>query len=138
MGHGRSILAATVAMLGLAESLLGTGFPPYYIQRTPELVIVDLNAGQASFECTGTAIDVDAGDTITFWIAGRQPFMTLDTFGTNPASFRLHAENLNASHYGGYLIDIIASDSALQPQGENAAFAIGIVPEPTAAGLATV
>lgn len=109
----------------------GANIPPLFIERTPESVRVDLNLGQTSFECTGTAIDFDANDTIYFFAAGLQPFITLDSFPGNPGSFRLHAENLTGAHYGGYFVDVIAIDR-LDGTGQASSlrFAIGIIPEP--------
>lgn len=107
------------------------GLPPLFIEQSPPIVFVDLNAGQTSFEGTGTAIDLDS-PTVYFFAAGIQPFMTFDAAPGNPGTFRLHAENLTAAHFGGYLVDVVAID-ALDGTGRasSVSFTISIVPEPT-------
>lgn len=108
-----------------------SGFPPYFSERSPETVIVNLNLGQNSFLCTGTARDFDAGDTVYIFSAPLPPFMTLDVINGNPATFRLHAENLTLANYGGYAVDVLARETPNGPAEDSVRFAIGIIPEPT-------
>ena len=112
------------------------GEPPFFIVRTPETVIVNLNLGQNSFECTGTARDFDPFDQVYISTAILPSFMTLDVTTGNPASFRLYGENLTIANRGGYLIDVIASDSLTNLSNVNSIrFSIGIIPEPSSVAL---
>lgn len=132
MRRGQERWAAGLTLvLGAANSTFAIGQPPFWIERSPETVIVDLNQGQFSFECTGTARDFDPFDTVYISTAILPTFMTLERTIGNPASFRLHAENLTSAANGGYIIDIIASDSPTSiANSTSVRFAIGVVPEP--------
>lgn len=106
---------------------------PQFFNTSPEVTIVDLNAGQTSFAVVGSARDAQPAHIVDFFAFGLQPFMTLDRMPGNPGSFRLHAENLTGLNYGGYFVDVVAIDNAPQPSVSSYSFAIGIVPEPVAA-----
>ena len=118
-------------LLGVALlTSVATALPPFFVARSPESVIVDLNAGQNSFECTGTAIDFDPGDIIHLYTAPLPSFMTFDAQDGNPATFRLYGENLSDSHLGGYIVSVGSEDRFGTQNGEGVSFVIGIVPEP--------
>lgn len=113
--------------------------PPFFIERSPETVIVNLDLGQTSFECTGRAMDIDFGSTVYFSIAPPPDFMRFESMPGNPGSFRLYGENLTGAHYGGYFVDVIASDSPTSiSSASSIRFSIGIIPEPIGLILITV
>ena len=124
------------AVVGMLLPTLCSGEAPFFIFSTPETVIVDLRLGQNSFECRGTAIDLESFQTVYISTAPPPDFMHFETAPGNPASFRLWADHLTGANYGGYFVDVFASESPTNLiASTNVGFAIGIIPEPSSATL---
>jgi hypothetical protein len=103
---------------------------PVFTNLSPESTIVNVSAGQTSFQCTGSAFDHDVGHTVDFFTIGRPSFMNFETVPGNPASFRLYADHLTLAQYGGYIVDVVAYDDTPVHNLSGSSFVIGIVPEP--------
>ena len=124
-------VALTSAFAPTAHAGGGGNVPPVFTSRSPESVRVNLSLGQNSFECTGTAIDLDSTDPVYFFVAGNQPFMSFESTPGNPGSFRLHAENLVDTNRGTYFVDVAATDSLTNPNATIIGFIVRIFPEPS-------
>lgn len=129
-------VAGLIGLASFAVPKSASATPPFFIERTPETVIVNLDLGQRSFDCTGRAMDIDFGSTVYFSIAPPPDFMRFESMPGNPGSFRLHGENLTGAHYGGYFVDVIASDSPTNIfSASSVSFHISIIPEPIGSAL---